>query len=369
MTRSGLVGPGTPAKSFLGVPIRVGEESIGVLAVSRTREDHAFEDADENLLSTVAAGVGVAIQNAELYAETRRLLAESNQRVVELEIVNEVGRALASQLDFGAIVEAVGDRTAAALGVEGLSISILDQSTDELTFFYWIDEGVRRSTMERIVLGDQLSAEILSTNRAVRIGSAAEAAQRGTPFKIGGTESYVGVPIPTAGKAIGVFAIGTHDQHAYTESEERILATLAATMGVALENARLVEETRQRAAELATVNEVGHAVAAQLDLDPLIELVGEQIGKTFAAADVIAVALHDPTDDRIEFPYYSEDGVRGPQAGIEYGEGLTTRILTTREALLLIGPSSSTRSVLAATASPHSRTSVYRSSWVTRLSA
>ncbi len=67
----------------------------------------------------------------------------------------------------------------------------------------------------------------------------------------------------------------------------------------------------------------------------MIQLVGEQIGKTFAAADVIAVALHDPTDDRIEFPYYSEDGERRPQAGIEYGEGLTTRILASREALLL----------------------------------
>ncbi len=210
--------PGTPPKSYLGVPIRVGEESIGVLAVGSTREEDAFEDADQNLLSTIAAGVGVAIHNAELYAETRRLLAESNQRVVELEIVNEVGRALASQLDFGAIVEAVGDRTAATLGVRGLSISIVDPLTEDLTFFYWIDDGVRKPTMERIVLGDELSAEILRTNRAVRIGSSTEAAERGTPFKIGGTESYVGVPIPTAGKAIGVFAIGTHDSDMRTRS-------------------------------------------------------------------------------------------------------------------------------------------------------
>jgi signal transduction histidine kinase len=327
--------PGTPPKSYLGVPIRVGDESIGVLAVQNARDEGAFDDADQGLLSTIAAGVGVAIQNAELYAETRRLLAETNQRVVELEIVNEVGRALASQLEFGAIVEAVGDRTASALGVRGLSISIVDPATDELTFYYWIDDGVRRSTMERIVLGDSLSAEILRTNRAVRIGSADDAAARGTPFKIGGTESYVGVPIPAGGKAIGVFAIGTHDRDAYTESEERILATLAATMGVALQNARLVEETRQRAAELATINEVGQAVAAQLDLETLIELVGDKIGRTFTAADVVYVALHDPTDDRIEFPYYSEDRRRLSQPGLDFGQGLTSRILASREPLLV----------------------------------
>ena len=51
--------------------------------------------------------------------ERDRLRAESRQRLVELEIVNEVGRALARQLDFGAIVEAVGDRTAAAWACAG----------------------------------------------------------------------------------------------------------------------------------------------------------------------------------------------------------------------------------------------------------
>ena len=54
-------------------------------------------------------------------------------------------------------------------------------------------------------------------------------------------------------------------------------ATLASSLGVALENARLVLETRQRASELATVNQVGQAAAAQLDLAALIELVGERM--------------------------------------------------------------------------------------------
>ena len=326
---------GTPPKSYLGVPIRVGDAVIGVLAVESTRDEEAFDDADQSLLSTIAAGVGVAIQNAELYAETRRLLAESNQRVAELAIVNEIGQALARQLDFGQIVEAVGDRAAAALASLGMTISIVDAVTGELTFYYWIDDGVRNHDREGIVLGDQLSAEILRTNRAVRIASATEAAARGTPFKVGGTESYLGVPIPAGDKAIGVFAIGTHEPNAYSASEERLLTTFASAMGVALDNARLVEETRQRAAELTTINEVGQAVAAQLDLNPLIELVGEKIGRTFSAADVIGVALLDPSTGRIEFPFYSEDGERRAQAGLNYGEGFTSHILTTRKPLLL----------------------------------
>jgi GAF domain-containing protein len=115
-----------------------------------------------------------------------------------------------------------------------------------------------------IVLGDPLSTEILNTNRAVRIASAEDAAARGTPFKIGGTESYLGVPIPAGDRAIGVFALGTRERNAYSESDERLVTTMASAIGVALDNARMAAKTRQRVAELAIVNEVHRRSARSL---------------------------------------------------------------------------------------------------------
>ena len=88
-----------------------------------------------------------------------------------------------------------------------------------------------------------------------------------------------------------------------------LLTTLAASLSVALENVRLIDETRQRLAELATVNEVGNALATQLDLGNLLDLVGEQIRRTFEA-DLVYVALLDSSSERIEFPYYYEGGTR-----------------------------------------------------------
>ena len=81
-------------------------------------------------------------------------------------------------------------------------------------------------------------------------------------------------------------------EHAFGEDDQRLLTTLAGSLSVALENARLVQETRQRVGELATVNSVGQALSSQLDLDALIELVGEQVRETFDA-DIAYVALHD----------------------------------------------------------------------------
>jgi signal transduction histidine kinase len=111
----------------------------------------------------------------------------------------------------------------------------------------------------------------------VRIGSADEAAARGTPFKIGGTESYVGVPIPSGVKAIGVFAIGTHQRDAYSESEERLLTTLASTMGVALENARLLQETRKAKEAAEAANEAKSTFLASVSHElrtPLTSVLG-----------------------------------------------------------------------------------------------
>ncbi len=89
----------------------------------------------------------------------------------------------------------------------------------------------------------------------------------------------------------------------------RLLTTLASSTGVALDNARLFLETHQRAAELAIINDVGQALSAQLDLDTLIERLGDQMRVTFDA-DLVYVALHDRETDLIEFAYYSERGER-----------------------------------------------------------
>ena len=103
---------------------------------------------------------------------------------------------------------------------------------------------------------------------------------------------------------------------------------------MALENARLIEETRQRINELATVNSVGQALAAHLELGALIELVGERVRETFEA-DIAYVALLDRALNQVDFAYDYESGDRSPQPPLEYGEGLTSHIIKSREPLLL----------------------------------
>lgn len=75
---------GRPASSWLGVPIRAGEQVLGVIAVQSYSSTERYDQAHQEVLVTIAAQAAVAIQNAHLYARTDQALA---RRVQELDSI------------------------------------------------------------------------------------------------------------------------------------------------------------------------------------------------------------------------------------------------------------------------------------------
>jgi signal transduction histidine kinase/CheY-like chemotaxis protein len=329
---AGAITFGTVTESWLGVPIVAGDRVIGAVNLEAVRS-HAFDESDMRLLSTVASSLGVALENARLFDETKRLLTETDQRNAELALFNEIGGALAAQLDFAAITELVGERVRGLFDARSMFIALYDPVANEISFPYEVEEGERYHS-DVMPLGDGLTSIVIRTREPLLLGTSEEAESHGAITVGLRTESWLGVPILAGERILGVLALESLEPHAFTEADARLLGTLASSMGVALENARLFDETRQRAAELSIVNSVGQALAGKLELDALIRYLGDQIGDTFAA-DLVYVALHDAEADMIEFAYYSEGGMQVPQPPMRFGEGLTSQILDAKTPLLL----------------------------------
>ena len=136
---------------------------------------------------------------------------------------------------------------------------------------------------------------------------------------------------------LGALAVQSYTEDVrYTEKDKELLTFVAQHIATALERTRLHAEMRQHLRELETVNRIGQALASQLDLEALIELVGDLIGETFSA-DVSYVALYDAETREIGFPYYSEGGARTSHESVPLGDGPTSRVLKSRETLLLHG--------------------------------
>jgi PAS domain S-box-containing protein len=72
-------------KSWMGIPMQVGDQVTGVICVQNFEQEHAFSEDDVRLWTTIASNVGIAIQNAQLYTATQQELAERKKLIAELE--------------------------------------------------------------------------------------------------------------------------------------------------------------------------------------------------------------------------------------------------------------------------------------------
>ena len=92
----GIQQMGLPAASYLGVPIPVGDEIIGVLSVQSTEQENRFNENDLRLLSTIASSVGVALKNAQLFEEVEQAKMEAELSSRTAEKANEAKSAFLS---------------------------------------------------------------------------------------------------------------------------------------------------------------------------------------------------------------------------------------------------------------------------------
>jgi len=328
---------GEMPRSVLFVPLISGGEGTGVISIQSIDNENAFSDGDVRLLTTLAASLSVALENVRLFAETKRLLAESNERAAELSIINSVQQGLVAQLDMDSMYALVGNKILETFDIHGVDIESYDRSTGMIHFEYTIERGVRLPDQPMALIG--FRRQVVETRSPVLVNHdlPGRAAEVGQPAVVTGelAKSALWVPMMASGEVTGIILIENLErEEAFGEADVRLLSTLATSLGVALENARLVAETRQRASELAIVNDVSQAVASQLDLDRLMELTGQQLQRTFRA-DIVYVALLDDATGLIDFPFRTERGVPAPRPPLQLGEGLTSRILQSREPLLM----------------------------------
>lgn len=271
--------PGTHLpKSALFVPLIIGDEVRGYVSLQNIDSEFAFSDSDVRLLSTLANSMSVALENARLFNETTRLLAETEQRNAELAVINSVQDGLVREMDMKAIYKLVGEKICDVLQTQTMIIRTFDHDSGLEYWQYGVENG------EEIEVEPQpfiFANKILIENKehllinqdfegwAVKHGE--EPATKGLAPK-----SALFVPMIVGDTVVGSVSLqNVEREHAFTESDLQLISTLTNSMSVAIENARLFNETERRAAEMQTVNNISRALVSQLEFDKLIELVGE----------------------------------------------------------------------------------------------
>jgi PAS domain S-box-containing protein len=232
-----------PTRSELSVPIRIGEEIVGVLDM-HSPQLNAFEPSDVATKETLAGQIAVAINNARLYSQAA-------QRNRELTLLNRVIAATAAA-DQGIvpILETVCRELALAFDVPQAGATLFDEDkTQAVVVAEYLAPGRPSALGEIIPVADNLASQHLLTQKAPLVIDDAQFDPRQAPIRDlmrrRGTVSLLLLPLIVDGEVRGSLGVDAVEQRAFNAQDVDLGRRVAEQVSGVLARARLEEQRRQ----------------------------------------------------------------------------------------------------------------------------
>jgi len=292
--------------SLLMLPLVIGERVIGLVELDETEREREFTDGEIRLCQALADQVAVAIENARLFEEEKR-------RNSQLALINDVGEKAASILDLDRLMQEVTRSIQESFNYYSVALLLLDDERREVVMqtiaggFEHVVPAEYRQSIDQGIAG--------FVARAGKSWLASDVNQ--DPYYIKGfseevlTESELCIPIKLGDKVIGVLDMQSVHLNDFEQADVVVMEAVADRMAIAIQNARLFEETRRHTLQLQTVEEVGRRVSAILDPDELFPYVVQAIQQNFgyyhvdillvdqATGYVVFKASSDPAAEKV----------------------------------------------------------------------
>lgn len=263
-------------RAELAVPMIVGDQVIGVFDIQADTVGR-FTEEDASIQTTLAAQVAVALQNT-------RLIDQAQKRASELETLNQLGQTLNATPDLNQTLKAVGETVINIFRASSGFIALYDEQLDQVEWPYFMDEN-RQVSVPPTTVSTGPTAHIIRTRQPLIVNEnidermkalgARQATNQGAVER-----SWVGLPILSGERVIGVLSVGSAEENRFDSDDVRLLTTIANSVATSIERARLFVQAQKSATDLATVAELGALVATQRDpqllLSTAVELTQER---------------------------------------------------------------------------------------------
>lgn len=234
-------------RSEMALPLNVRGTTIGVLDVQSTKPG-AFTESDAKTLSILADQVAIAIENARLFGQTQQ--------------AREEAEALYNQF----------------------------QRTEWKTFAQQeVNIGYRQST---------IGGKALVT--PIKTDEIREALQKGQVVVIAGknakAQPSIAIPVKLRGQTIGVLNIKSPTKNRkWNQDEINLAQAVSDRLALALDNARLLQESQRRAAKEAKIGEVTAKIGSSINMRNVLQTAVEELGRALPGSDII-LQLQQPGD-------------------------------------------------------------------------
>ena len=236
-------------KSFLGVPIILGDFLLGQIYLTDKENYPEFTEDDERVIETLAAYAAVAISNARLYRDLidqERALAQRNE---DLALLNDVAAALASSLEVDEILDRTLSRVMSYLRVEAGEIFLMEEGGQELRLAIHRGDSARAFwTKDRFRLKEGVVGTVAATGKQFVSNELHKESLFIRPAVVqAGFTCMASIPLMARGSVIGVMNVATRGPRSLDKRELNLLTAIATWAGTTIENARLHRQARRLA--------------------------------------------------------------------------------------------------------------------------
>ncbi len=313
----------------LTTPLAVRGETIGLMGIEDTEED-PLSDEEQELLAAISVQVAEALEKA-------RLLERNQQQTVDLSTLNDMGRALTGVQELDTALLTIHQYTSHLMDATNFFIALYNAETETISFPLVTEEYEVLDIPPR-PLGNGLTDHVIRSRETLLLndGVDKQVLSRGLDNIVIGipAQSWLGVPLTIGEDVIGVICAQSSVNRTYGQRQQDLLSAVAGQAAIAIQNARLFEQTQKQNADLAVLNEMSRVLAALLDLENVVETIHEYTIRLMGST-VFYVGLYNASADEVTFPLATEHGepVELPARQGKYG--LTEHVIQTQKTLLL----------------------------------
>jgi len=284
-------------KSELSVPIRVNGKIYGVIN-SESSQPNFYSDADEKLLTTLANQLAIAIEKIQLYQAEK-------QHTKEITALYETALATSSVLETETLYQKLYEQVKELFPLDTFLLVRYDSLAEIIEISSLIEEGQPLSEWigKKINQDENNLISWVIRNQKLFLSNDLTT-EKNLPIKPKHTEkparSWLGVPLITRGYVVGGISVQSFQPNMFNENHCRLLESIAAQAAIALDNARLLEQTHSQIERLAALHDIDLVINSSLDLRVTLNILLDQVVEKLDV-DAVAVLLLNPRSQMLEY--------------------------------------------------------------------
>ncbi len=259
----------------------------GMLSVDEPRNGRIPDYPTIEALEVFAAQAAAAIENAHLLEDLQR-------RLDILATFNDLNRAVTARLDLQGVLQTVVDAVPRLLQCQGSVAFLRNPETGQYEARAAHGHNVSSLRERSFALGEGMVGTVAQSKMPLAVTDAAK--ERKACYIPQGAVALA--PLAMGDEVVGVLAADRPTRETFTPTDLAVLTALADQVAVAVQNARLFEESVSRAQELSTLLEATSALSFTLDLDWVLYALGERL-LDLTGADGCVISEWDRETDRV----------------------------------------------------------------------